>query len=183
MHRNRKTLIIQTAVPREFAGIYDTAIQQFCWQSLEGKNLEALCGVDVPADLDALAVAVGPGRFSSTRVGVGFAFGLSFARGLPIAALDVFDLMDNVENGWYLITSRKDEFYASYRQNSMEIRRTILETVPEDTVRIVDKEHPLGCEDVERYVLSHNGFSFSSDWQSLRVAYMKDVAEEYKLWK
>jgi tRNA A37 threonylcarbamoyladenosine modification protein TsaB len=184
MDKDGKTLIVQTAVPSEFAGVFDGHTQTFTWQTLEGKNLEALCKVDVPDPLSALAVAVGPGRFSSTRVGVGFVLGLAMARHIPVAALDVFDLMDDGREGWLLIFSRKNEYYASFRAGYKELDRTVLERIPENTIRLVDKEHPLNTSDLERFFKRTSGsLPFSKDWQMLRVQYMKEVEEEYKLWR
>jgi tRNA threonylcarbamoyladenosine biosynthesis protein TsaB len=46
-----------------------------------------------PADLQGLAVAVGPGSFTGLRVGISTVKGLAFALGLPVAAVPTLDAM------------------------------------------------------------------------------------------
>lgn len=180
-----KVLVIQTAFPNEVAGIYESGKHpSFTWFALQGRTLEALCDVQIPEDLDAIAVAVGPGRFTSTRVGVGFALGLGMSMGLPLMPLNVFDLMDNKGvQGWYLIMSRKNEYYASYRVNFQELKREVLKEVPQtEVVSVLDQDHPLTSDDLELFI-RERGLPEGVSWDALRVEYMKEVAEEYKLWK
>ena len=47
-------------------------------------------GVGV-ADLDLVAAAIGPGSFTGIRLGLGFAKGLSFARGIPLVGIGTLD--------------------------------------------------------------------------------------------
>lgn len=185
MHNIHKVLVIQTAFPNEVAGIYEPEKKcPFKWFFLQGKTLEALCDIEIPEDLDAVAVAVGPGRFTSTRVGVGFALGLGMSRELPLIPLNVFDLIDSEgAEGWYLIMSRKDEYYGSYRANFREVKREIFSDIPKtDVARVLDQDHPLTFADLEQF-LQKRGLPDGTSWETLKVEYMKEVAEEYKLWK
>ena len=46
-----------------------------------------------PADLDVLVVGTGPGSFTSTRIGLAAARGLSLALGLPVAGVSTLDAL------------------------------------------------------------------------------------------
>lgn len=178
MDRYKTLLIVQTAVPREFAGFKHG--DDYEWWVSEKKTLEFLCELPLPSMLDAVAVTVGPGRFTSTRVGVGYVLGLAFSRKLPVFPINVFDVIDQGQEGWYLIMSRKGEYYASFRREGRELARKVLSDVPDDNVRVVDNDHPLEVTELEGFIKRAEVPLRS--WRELEVLYMKEVAEEYKLW-
>lgn len=68
-----------------------------------------------PADVDAVAVAVGPGGFTGLRVATSFAKGFALARGVPIVAIpsaEVFAVSDEArgERGpWLVALAAKGE--------------------------------------------------------------------------
>lgn len=80
-------------------------------------------------DLDALAVAVGPGSFTGLRIGLGTVKGLAFGRSLAIAAVPTLDAMAAGVPFAALavcpvIDARKDEVYVSrYRWDGAAMRR------------------------------------------------------------
>lgn len=55
-------------------------------------DLLARCGYSV-TDLQALAVAVGPGSFTSLRVGLSFVKGLALARDIPVIGMPTLDII------------------------------------------------------------------------------------------
>ncbi|PYM16540.1 MAG: tRNA (adenosine(37)-N6)-threonylcarbamoyltransferase complex dimerization subunit type 1 TsaB [Candidatus Rokuibacteriota bacterium] len=80
-------------------------------------------------DVDALAVAVGPGSFTGLRIGLGTVKGLALARALPIAAVPTLDAMAaGLPFAAFpvcpVIAARKDEVYTSlYRWSGAEMCR------------------------------------------------------------
>jgi tRNA threonylcarbamoyladenosine biosynthesis protein TsaB len=66
------------------------------------------------ADLDRVAVCVGPGSFTGVRVGVAFAKGLASALSIPCVGVGALEaLAAGVEAGWVVavIDARRDQFY------------------------------------------------------------------------
>jgi N6-L-threonylcarbamoyladenine synthase len=57
-----------------------------------------------PADLDAVAVATGPGGFTGARAGVAFARGLALAAGVPALGLSRFDVAAAGRRGPCVVT-------------------------------------------------------------------------------
>ena len=51
------------------------------------------------SDVDRIAVTVGPGSFTGVRVGVAFAKGLSFARGIPAVGVTTLEAMAHAVGG------------------------------------------------------------------------------------
>jgi tRNA threonylcarbamoyladenosine biosynthesis protein TsaB len=65
-------------------------------------------------ELEAVAVATGPGRYTSLRSGVAFAKGLSAARGLPLVGVPTVAAMAaaaGLERGGVLIPAGRGRFY------------------------------------------------------------------------
>ncbi len=71
------------------------------------------------ADLDGLAVSIGPGSFTGLRIGLGFAKGVAYAGKLPIAAVPTLEaLAAGVDAApgttiWAVLDARMREVYAA----------------------------------------------------------------------
>ncbi len=70
-------------------------------------------------DLEGLAVSIGPGSFTGLRIGLGFAKGLAFAGGLPVAAVPTLEALAEAaecapgETVCAALDARKREVYAA----------------------------------------------------------------------
>jgi len=66
----------------------------------------------IPADLDALVVGIGPGSFTSTRIGLALAQGLALALDLPVAGISTLDALATAREGAYpVVDARRREVF------------------------------------------------------------------------
>lgn len=99
-----------------------------------------------PADIDAIAVSMGPGSYTGLRIGISAAKGLCYALNKPMIAISTLQLMaygtiqnyrlsNVIEPGTMfcpMIDARRMEVYASiYNENCIEIREVIAEVIDE----------------------------------------------------
>lgn len=96
-------LAIDTSTAQMGLAVFDGAqiLGESIWTSRQHHTVELApsvqellgrCGVGVDA-LGALGVALGPGSFTSLRVGLAFAKGLSMARRLPLIGIPTLDVV------------------------------------------------------------------------------------------
>lgn len=79
---------------------------------------QAGCRVD---DLGGLAVGLGPGGFTSLRVGLATAQGLAMATGKPLVGCSAFEALVACAEGWHgaicpVLEARRGEVYAAFYQ-------------------------------------------------------------------
>jgi tRNA threonylcarbamoyladenosine biosynthesis protein TsaB len=65
-----------------------------------------------PAELEALVVGLGPGSFTSTRIGLAVARGLAFALDIPAAGVSTLDALATArENAYPIVDARRGEVF------------------------------------------------------------------------
>ncbi|RJR23031.1 MAG: tRNA (adenosine(37)-N6)-threonylcarbamoyltransferase complex dimerization subunit type 1 TsaB [Desulfobacteraceae bacterium] len=138
------------------------------------------CG-SVPAEIEAVAAAIGPGSFTGLRTGLSAAKGFSHALGIPIFGIPTLHAMA-LQSGSrdlpvvVLIDSRRNEFFAGrfLPDGSGEIKRLM-----EDTCLPAEKLPSLF--EVESIVL---GNDFSRQWPLVsRLAGQNAIPAPRHLWK
>ena len=96
-------LAIDTSTAQVGLAVYDGSqvIGEYAWRSSQRHTVElapaisellARCGLTMD-EIRALGVALGPGSFTSLRVGLSLAKGLSLARGLPLIGIPTLDIL------------------------------------------------------------------------------------------
>jgi tRNA threonylcarbamoyladenosine biosynthesis protein TsaB len=96
-------LAVDTSTAQVGLAAYDGSLVlgEYAWRSTQRHTVElapavsellARCGLTME-DVRALAVALGPGSFTSLRVGLSLAKGLAVARGLPLIGVPTLDIL------------------------------------------------------------------------------------------
>lgn len=96
-------LAIDTSTPQMGIALYDEGkvIAEISWTSTVMHTVElAPTVVDLLQrtkvelkQVEAIAIAIGPGSFTSLRVGLSFVKGLAFARNIPVAGINSLDIL------------------------------------------------------------------------------------------
>lgn len=82
------------------------------------------------ADIDALAVSIGPGSFTGLRIGLAFAKGLAYAGRLPLAAVPTLEAL-----AWVAEASPDDRVCAALDARKREVYAAFFTTTPDGPVR------------------------------------------------
>ena len=96
-------LAVDTSTAQVGLAVYDGAqvISEYAWRSSQRHTVELApaifellkrCGLTM-AHVQALGVALGPGSFTSLRVGLSLAKGLALARQLPLIGIPTLDIL------------------------------------------------------------------------------------------
>lgn len=96
-------------------------------------------------DLDGVAVSLGPGGFTSLRVGLATAQGLAMATGKPLVGCTTFEALVTLAAGWHgavcaVLEARQGEVYAAvYRRQDATVHETMagIVTTPEALCALV----------------------------------------------
>src|SRR5262245_27673224 len=84
------------------------------------------------SDLEGFAVSLGPGGFTSLRVGLATAQGLAMATGKPLVGCSTFEALVAMATGWHgivcpVLEARRGEVYAAF---SCRQEATVREIMP-----------------------------------------------------
>ncbi len=117
-----KTLYINTATPQAAIALYegDEVLSYKQWLSEQNESETLNPAVDTllkeqgisPEDIDQLLVCVGPGGFTSARVGVSAVNAWAFALNIPVAEVSAFDLYKDLYHSdecYLLVVANKAE--------------------------------------------------------------------------
>lgn len=96
-------LAVDTSTAQVGLALYDGAqvIAEYAWRSSQRHTVELApavlelltrCGLNME-NVQALGVALGPGSFTSLRVGLSLVKGLAIARGLPLIGIPTLDIL------------------------------------------------------------------------------------------
>lgn len=100
-------LAVDTSTTQVGLALYDGAqvIGEYAWRSSQRHTVElapaiadllARCGVTMD-DVHALGVALGPGSFTSLRVGLALVKGLALSRHIPVIGIPTLDILANAQ--------------------------------------------------------------------------------------
>jgi tRNA threonylcarbamoyladenosine biosynthesis protein TsaB len=100
-------LAVDTSTTQLGLALYDGAqvISEYAWRSGHRHTVElapataellARCGLSMEA-VQALGVALGPGSFTSLRVGLAFVKGLAIARHIPLVGIPTLDILAHAQ--------------------------------------------------------------------------------------
>ena len=100
-------LAVDTSTTQVGLALYDGArvIAEYAWRSSQRHTVElapaisdllARCGLTMD-DVHALGVALGPGSFTSLRVGLALVKGLAFSKHIPIIGIPTLDILAHAQ--------------------------------------------------------------------------------------
>lgn len=150
--------------------------------------------IELNANLDAVAVSMGPGSYTGLRIGVSAAKGICYGSDIPLIAIPTLEAMcigvlkqnDIVEKNALLIPmidARRMEVYMSvYNVELQKIRDTSAQIIDEDSFHDLLISHPVYCfgtgAEKLKDILLHNNIRFldnlnMSSEHMIRIALQK----------
>ncbi|NTW35799.1 MAG: tRNA (adenosine(37)-N6)-threonylcarbamoyltransferase complex dimerization subunit type 1 TsaB, partial [Syntrophobacteraceae bacterium] len=116
-------LAVDTSTPQIGLALYDGArvLAESLWISKARQTVELAPAVaemlartgQTIAEVTALAVALGPGSFTSLRVGLSFVKGLALSRNLPLIGIPTLDVSKSMNERIWQICTALEELIAS----------------------------------------------------------------------
>ena len=146
-------------------------------------SLLAQTGISL-GDLEGICIAAGPGGFSSLRVGMSVAKGISIASSTPIASIGTLDLeaFRHLGNGMAVCaiipSGRSDVAYALFNKNSERVVEDSI-TSPEELIATIE-EPTIFCGEG---LLAHSEIIKTSLGQLSKIAHTEPSDRLYALAK
>jgi tRNA threonylcarbamoyladenosine biosynthesis protein TsaB len=121
-------LSIETATERAGVGIFDDASERAAWRADTDRNLCSQLAAEIAAvldraavpftQLDLVAIGLGPGSFTSLRIGLATAKGISLARDVPLVGVSSLAAMswqegDRSTDLCPVLDARRGDLYAA----------------------------------------------------------------------
>ncbi len=108
---------------------------------------------EIKTEIKLVAVAIGPGSFTGLRIGLSYAQGFCFGRGIPIVGVsnhqvlasqilnplnDIFSIIDANRSELYLAQHTADEFYKIKSHKIIALEKLLDETGPDSNIACID---------------------------------------------
>ncbi len=129
-----KTFFINTATQQTSIALFeeDKMIAEQCWsahfdeaQRLQPAVEEILSKQELtPDDIDRLVCCIGPGGFTSVRVGVSAVNAWSFAKQIPSASISVFDLYQGFDGLLFITTNQNEAWLQAPGKSPLFIQKS-----------------------------------------------------------
>lgn len=146
---------------REFEGQRDAGI------FVEAKRLiDSLAGEGI----EAIAISIGPGMFTSLRVGLGLAKGLALANSTPVVAVNTLDVVGiepsrDAVRVLAVINAYRGEIYAAFYENGKRMGDYLL-TTPDALIKSIEGRVLVigpGCDLLKKLDLDTSGLNVMND--------------------
>lgn len=189
-------LFIFTAINPSFVAIWEgKTIYELLVHRGRGSNFLAKILNTFPVEYDEIWVAIGPGMFTGTRVGVAYALGL--AAGLDLDHLYVYDTFDFLyapyygESMWVVIPARRGEVYAAFYEQGNRLEEGVYsdQYMQEVQAPILSYANNVSSTAIMKKIsmehvgalMEHGLYKIVSP-EDVKVKYMKPITEEYKVY-
>ena len=167
-----------------------SSLSLFIMELLEEKKIKA-------ADLDAVAVSMGPGSYTGLRIGVSVAKGIAYGSKIPLVAVNTLESMyhgitnkgieDDIDLLCPVIDARRMEVYSAlFDREGNRVKETGAEVIDENSYSVLLKKKKIlffgtGAEKCREAIKNPNAY-FDMEMlisaSSMRIPALKAVAEK-----
>ncbi len=177
-----KTLFINSSTPQTSIALFEGSevMSEKQWPSEHNESQTLMPAVEEmlkalkmsPDDVDRLLICVGPGGFTSCRIGVSAGNAWSFAKEVPIASCSVFDLYDQSQGQPVLIAANPSEAWLKsagedpvfiHVDELPDLSGQVLTGFRNDTWAKVLNEHEISWEDQEQGLPQADEMSYGQE--------------------